>query len=309
MKFDWEDPEDWNSLSIPERVAMLKTTVSMVDMVELCGHDVTKDKVRPPWNPTERTPSTHLYEDHFYDYASGKHGDIFDWLAEEDIAQGEEPRPLPKAVSYIRKLALRGGREPGDVDAQPVRNLEQLLQHLPHHQVDTLLGLDVRGYGLHQTAAGDVYVPHYEYRPSSGVLVYGIKIRYAHGSKGSVPGSQFTHRLYDPYGWVDADYGDTCVITEGESDCWALISTFDRPGLHRVLALPSGSSAWKDHWLEDLAPYGTVYVCFDNDRAGKQATEKVMRKIGYDRAKELRVPQLYNDVREAVEAGWRPFLG
>jgi hypothetical protein len=65
---------------------------------------------------------------------------------------------------------------------------------------------------------------------------------------------------------------------------------------------------WKDAWLEDLAPYDEVLLCFDNDRAGTQALDKVTRKIGFDRAKELRVPQLYNDVREAVKAGWEPKL-
>lgn len=309
MKFDWEDPEDWNSLSVPEKAAMLKTTVTMTDLVELCGHDVTKDKVRPPWNPTERTPSTHLYEDHFYDYGSGKHGDLFDWIAEEDIASGEEPRSLPKAISYIRKLALKGGKEPGDVDSVPVRKLENLYHDMPYEPVNELLGLDVSRYHLRADPAGNVYVPHWEpQEPNAVPLVYGIKVRYVGGSKGAIPGSQFTHRLYDPLGWPlnrdPAWHG--CVITEGESDCWAMRSVI-APQVD-VFALPSGSSAWKEHWLEDLAPYGTVYVCFDNDRAGKQATEKVMKKIGYDRAKELRVPGLYNDVREAVAAGWVPSI-
>lgn len=314
MRFDWEDPEDWAKLDLTDKVQMLKSTVSMTDMVELCGHDPTSDKVRPPWNPTERTPSTHIYEDHFYDYSSGKYGDIFDWLAEEDRAQGEEPRSLGKAVSYIRRLALRGGREPGDVDHQPVRQLEDLgfvrfAEGLVPHDWE---GYGTIPYGVcRDIHNGDIYVPHWEYT-ENGYLIYGWKFRRWNGRKDSQPGSQFTHRLYDPYGWPGpGKAGPTshCIITEGESDCWAMIKSMHEAQVEvDVYALPSGSASWKDHWMEDLDPYDTIHLAFDNDRAGKAATEKIMRKIGYDRAKELRVPQLYNDVREAIEAGWQPSI-
>ena len=94
------------------------------------------------------------------------------------------------------------------------------------------------------------------------------------------------------------------MITEGESDAWALIWATARSV--DVLALPSGSSSWKDHWLDDLTCYDRVLLCMDNDRAGKQALDKLLLKVGYSRAEPLRVPQLYTDAREAVEAGWRP---
>jgi len=303
-RFDFEDDDDWNALDLAEKATMLKTTITMTELVELCGHDVQKDKVRPPWNPTERTPSTHLYEDHFYDYGSGKHGDIFDWIAEEDIATGEEPRPLKKAVSYVRRLALRGGKEPGDVEVQPIRSLENLVHDMPYEAVTELLGLNVQWYGLRRDPDGTVYVPHFEPH-AFGDVVYGIKLRHPDGKKSSVPGSQFTHRLYHPYGWRHLHLGAQAVIVEGESDSWAMTPKMNQFGVD-VFALPSGAGAWKDHWLQDLEPYHQILLCFDNDKAGKQALEKVTRKVGFDRAKELRVPQLYNDVREAVAAGWEP---
>jgi hypothetical protein len=309
--FDWEDQDDWNGLDLAEKAAMLKSTVTMTEVVELCGHDVTKDKVRPPWNPTERTPSTHLYEDHFFDYGSGKHGDIFDWIVEEHIAAGEEPPSLAKSIKYLRTLALKGGKEPGDVETQPVRTLENLIWEMPEEPVTRLLDLDVTWFNLRRGSDGTIYVPHFEPQAPKGTpeLVYGIKLRFPDGRKGSVPGSQFTHRLYHPYGWRFLHRGATAMIVEGESDSWAMVSTGMPNDLGvDVFALPSGASAWKDQWLQDLEPYSQILLCFDNDKAGKQALDKVTRKIGFDRAKELRVPQLYNDVREAVKAGWEPSL-
>jgi hypothetical protein len=47
-------------------------------------------------------------------------------------------------------------------------------------------------------------------------------------------------------------------------------------------------------------------LALDNDRAGVQATDKVTRKIGWDRVERLKVPALHNDVREAIQAGWKP---
>lgn len=307
--FDWEDPDDWRSLSLSEKAAMLKTALTMTEVVELCGRDVNHDKVRPPWNPIERTPSTHLYEDHFYDYGSGRHGDIFDWIGEEFLAEGEEPPSLGKRIDRLRMLALKGGKEPGDVDAVPVRKLENLDIHFMTDATEPIdiLGYPTSTYGtVVDRATGDVLVPHWEWLEDESYLVYGIKIRGANGQKRSVPGSQFTHRLYHPRGWSGLQCpSEVCVITEGESDCWAMTSVLEGQGVD-VFALPSGASSWKDAWLPNLASYTEVRLCFDNDRAGEQALDKLTRKIGFDRVRPLRVPPLYNDAREAIEAGWEP---
>lgn len=163
-----------------------------------------------------------------------------------------------------------------------------------------MFGFDVSRFGIVETD-GDILVPH---RDPEGV--YGVKIRQAAGGKSSVPGSQFTTRLYDPYGWAPRPPTPVCVITEGESDCWAMDWALG-PDTD-VYGLPSGASCWKDHWLDDLEPYHTVWLCFDNDRAGKQALDKVTRKVGWAKARELRVPDLYTDARAAIEAGWVPAL-
>jgi hypothetical protein len=41
VKLDWADPEDWNPLPLEEKIALVKSAVTMVDLVELCGRDVT----------------------------------------------------------------------------------------------------------------------------------------------------------------------------------------------------------------------------------------------------------------------------
>ena len=317
-KLDWTDRDEWYAVPFEEKIDIIKSAVTLPDVVEMFGYDLERgDKIRPPWNAGERTASTHIYEDHFYDYSSGKHGDVFDFMKEVDLADedGEgQVRTISKMMYDIKERAVNCGKEPGDVEPVVVRKLENLADQMPSGPVPFCAGVDVRPFGLMQDGAGTVYVPHEEYvqdpsYESTGILghrVYGIKLRSMTGAKSAVPGSQFTHRLYSPRGWnAGLHRSMSCVICEGESDSWAMWWQMHDKGID-VFALPSGAAAWKDHWLDDLAPYRNVYLCFDNDRAGKSALDKVSRKVGYEKAHTLKVPGIYNDAREAIQAGWVP---
>jgi hypothetical protein len=290
--------EDWRELSFEQKIEALKATISVPDLAAILGLEPdVGDKVPSPWNPDERTPSCHLYDDHFWDYSTGKGGDIFDLF--QAFAPDEK---LGSIMEQLKNGALRAGLEVGDVERRRPNALLDFSTELEllqgAHLIDVWDGMHVTPFGLIRHD-GDTYVLHRE--PGR---VYGVKVRYGSGGKGSWAGSQFTHRLYDPFGWPDGYAPQPWVIiTEGESDAWAMIHATE--GVD-VLALPSGSGSWKDHWLDDLTPYDRVYLCFDNDRAGQEALEKVTRRIGWARAHQLKVPALYNDAREAIKAGWRP---
>lgn len=306
----WEDADEFYSdaLTFAERVDIVKSAVTMTEIVEMAGYDIdSTGKIRPPWNETERTPSTHIYEDHFYDYSTGKHGDMFDFMAELDRVSNDEGevRPIGRMLEDIRKRAINSGREPGDVEAVVVRKLEELKGLMPGAPVPFVAGIDVRQFQVRRSPDGTVHIPHAQF--GTEPVVYGIKLRTPTGKKTSVPGSQFTHRLYSPTGWTHLAQSYSCVITEGESDAWAMWHAVNYLRID-VFALPSGAASWKDHWLKDLEPYGRVLLCFDNDRAGKSALDKVTRKVGFDRAKTMSPPGLYNDAREALQAGWVPTL-
>jgi hypothetical protein len=296
---DFDLAEDWAGLSFEDKITALKATVTVPEVASLMGIEADEgDKIPSPWNPTERTPSCHLYDDHFYDYGTGKGGDIFDLV----IALNPGTT-LAQAVQAIKQRAVSVGKQYGDVESAVPR---ELLDFGPQ-----LAGFgdlfDFNGLVLPKGWAKiddqqNIYIPHRE-----PARTYGVKVRWAAGGKSSWAGSQYSHRLYDPWGWSAGYVPNTrVVLCEGESDCWALYLA-----LHEhadVLALPSGAGTWKDHWLDDLGPYNRVYVCMDNDRAGKIAKDKLMLKVGYSRAERLDVPQLFNDAREALAAGWVPSL-
>ena len=281
----------------------------LADMLEL---EVARDKIISPYNPDERTASCHLYEDGWFDFSTGKGGDVI------DLYRALTGANLGRAVNKLLEGSVRLDADPDRVVHKPVE-LPDLTGQFQHSiemgrleggrradWASRLPGVSPTHLGLleiNQLLAvwpNMLMIPHWH-----DGKVRGIKIRNADGTKSAVPGSTFACGLYkaDPHN----NRADIAVLVEGESDCWALTRHFIVDPVH-VFALPGGAGLWKDAWLKDLEGYDTIYTAFDNDRAGRQATEKVRSAIGYGRWKELKVPTLFSDVRDAMAAGWIPKL-
>lgn len=290
---------------------LAKSLVTCVEAAELLGFEPNSGSKIPSFaNPDERTPSLHVYDGDagWYDYSAGEGGDVIDFVMR---ATGLE---FGKALSQLIHRSLKAGREPGDVERQPVRQVKDFTEELALTNRSFSRGnLDYWHNALGVRPPNDcvvdidgsLLIPHQD---QDGV--YGVKVRHPDGRKEAWPGSQFTKRLYDQHGWPTdgAGIGCTwCIIAEGETDAWALQGALPGWGL-RVFALPSGAQSWKDAWKADLESFNRVYLCLDNDRAGNDARDKLTRKIGYLRVEQLRVPPLMNDAREAIAAGWKPEL-
>lgn len=311
---------DVSEMDALEKVDFVRSTVTPLDLADMFELEVWGDKIRSPWNEADHTPSCHLYEDGFFDYSTGQHGDVIDlymkltgksWgQALNRLATGAErmdadpdrvrrvPRELPDLTEQWNVLPDCANHEAAGMSAVWS---EQIRGVSPTH-----LRI-LRSLGEIKMTPSELYIAHRHFDEQGVVafrLVRGIKIRSYTGQKSAIPGSTFACGLYrcdivNPAG--------TAVITEGESDCWMLTRHW-MGGTPAVFALPSGAGLWRDSWLADLEQYETIYTAFDNDRAGKQATEKVRSAVGWGRWRELKVPDLFNDVREAMVAGWEPKL-
>lgn len=298
--------------TVDEKISYVKDRITPKDLCEQFEIEIDHDKIASPWNPDERTASCHLYEDHFFDYSTGKGGDII------DLAVALTGKTWAAALNMLAKGAQAGDLEPTvrrtgrpvEVPNLMPRWAEVVAQcsaseaepwTLDGVSSEALVSLYARR--LLRNDRENLYIPHqWEGK------VHGIKIRDRFGRKTAVPGSQFGAHLYWAYMAVPLVIPTpmTIVITEGESDAWALLDKFG-PGVS-IAALPSGAGTWRSEWLIELADYGTVVTAFDNDAAGKAATDKVALAVGYGRHRTLIVPQLFNDVREAVIGGWTPSL-
>lgn len=298
---------DVTDMDLQEKIDLIRSSLTPLDLADMFELEVHRDKIISPFNTAERTPSCHLYEDGWFDYGTGKHGDVI------DLYRALTGHGLGRAVNRLLEGAQRMDADPDRVVRKPVELpdlteqwdaeesgdwfIDDWLPRLSGVAEDELVALHENDMVKFQ--GGQLLIAHYHEHG----IVRGIKIRSATGAKSAVPGSTFACGLYGT--WHAVTPPPVAVIAEGESDCWALAG-FSREA--DVYALPSGAGLWKDAWLEQLSGYDTIYTAFDNDRAGRNATEKVRKAIGWGRWRELTVPSLFNDCREAMAAGWEPKL-
>ncbi len=302
-----------------ERIAVVKAKWSMDELVEaLIGDPVPYDrKIPSPFNEADETPSCHIYDDHFYDYSTGRYGDVV------DMVKMLKRCTVERAVQILEEEADELGLKPVErvkVEKPPFvvpelgwwTGLLSVLIDGPNdfYNYSTgkngplegvsndILGLLAFSGRIARTHARALAIIHTD--PTHAKII-GIKYRHGDGKKTSEPGSDFSSFLYQPLAY--ATYRPCCVITEGETDSWAWLS--QRPNDH-VYSLPSGAQSWKDKFLQQLQGYEKIYLAFDNDDAGKRATDKVTSAIGWGRAEHVQIPKFYGDIREAVAAGWVP---
>ena len=86
------------------------------------------------------------------------------------------------------------------------------------------------------------------------------------------------------------------ILASGETDAVSLMSM----GYRSVVASTTGENSLPKHHIEWLQTVETVYVLFDNDKTGREAAEKVSKKIGLNIAKVVRLPDGINDANDLL---------
>ena len=96
----------------------------------------------------------------------------------------------------------------------------------------------------------------------------------------------------------DQIYSDKLIITEGEYDAMALY----RYGIDAV-SVPMGAKnyQWIDQEWEYLETFKEIYLCFDQDTAGREAVQEVAQKLGLWRCRIVNLPE--KDVNECLLKG------
>ena len=183
----------------------------------------------------------------------------------------------------------------GTIEALPDRRISQ--------QTCKKFGVTV------EKEAGVVTKHHYPFKDKEGETK-SSKVRVVEGKAFYSTGTNQNLVLFGQ---------DTCkgtgkyvTITEGELDCLAVSEMFERKW--DVVSLRNGaSSAAKEikEQLEWLEGYDNVVLCFDNDKAGKEAVEAVRDLFAPNKLKICNLPLKdagdmlqANRVREFVSAWW-----
>jgi DNA primase len=288
----------------------VKRTVSMREVVRMVGlPDPGRDgKIRSLGNPAEKTPSLHLYEYDWYDYATGDGGDQIAFVqkatgasyvdALQVLSRNMSLTVKPRANSHDMPwepddLTAKYEDEP-DGTADQAEQWAQLVESKWPVKLSDLYHMNVK-----VVESGDLWIAHYILDPDKGRhFVRGIKVRHLpDAAKSSVKGSCYTLGLYRPHS--HRANRNHAIVVEGESDAWSLaIPLVERDVT--VLALPSGASTLKDRYIQELGKFKSVGLALDDDEPGLKARDWFLAEI--ERAYTIEVPG--GRVAEAIRAGW-----
>lgn len=152
------------------------------------------------------------------------------------------------------------------------------LAHWSETQLNESYDVMLRGLGW-GIQGPNVIMPHWD--TDSNLI--GAKMRGVNGRRASFPGSRYTH-LYGS--WLPQMHRDTLLL-EGETDmAFAMYHAAKERIDLNVLALPSGAGMPPPpEWFHFLKGQRTVYLAFDPDTAGVEATRtwiQGFRETGFD---------------------------
>lgn len=107
------------------------------------------------------------------------------------------------------------------------------------------------------------------------------------------------------FGWnaLRTRYPDTryVAITEGELDSCSL----HQCGIPSLSVPNGGGGGHKQDWIENdydyLDQFDTIYLCMDNDPAGKEAEKEIIKRLGTERCRVVTLP--YKDANECLMKG------
>ena len=304
MRDDFDDQLDW-----------IKSHVDMRQVLEMCGIDPPdrQHKIRSIYNPKERTPSMHVYAEHYYCYATGRGGDQVQFVrdykgmrmreAVEFLTGGGDPLSrrieldIPTELPDFTEI-FRGARE------DTTETTMKLFVALIERKWPTLSPEDIFGFGS-KLVDQQLWTPHWHHT-DKGWVVRGIKTRRLFtGVKRAVTGSTFKEGLYVCASRVREG---RAVLVEGESDTWCLTKAAPRVD---VFGLPSGAGTWRDVWRNELLGYDEIGIALDTvsskgepDKAGIEAIDRVAGSIKSAGGCVTILDVPGGRVAEAVAQGW-----
>lgn len=173
----------------------------------------------------------------------------------------------PEAYQYLRQ---ERGLEPHTIDEFKLGWAPQeggLITHLVAHGFSVE---DVKRTGLvnkwgDDTLRGQITIPYL--MRDQAIQIRGKKM----DGKYYTPDGQKA-RLFNADGVIEGQ--DSVVLTEGE---------FDAMVLHQMgfaaMGLP-GVNSWQESWGKHVSEAKRVYLCFDNDSAGRKGAEKLASRLG-----------------------------
>ena len=97
-------------------------------------------------------------------------------------------------------------------------------------------------------------------------------------------------------------FDDMVILCEGELDVLAMKTLGYETN---VVSTTTGAGSFAEEWLDELEPFRSFWLFYDNDEAGHDGAKKVAEKLGKYRCMRVKLP-VHNDVGEALQSGADP---
>jgi 5S rRNA maturation endonuclease (ribonuclease M5) len=99
--------------------------------------------------------------------------------------------------------------------------------------------------------------------------------------------------MFHDVGITEAQKKGGVLITEGEFDCMSVWQA----GIKNVVSVGSGKDSY-GRWLTQLDNVPKVYLAYDNDKPGREASAEFAQRIGIEKTFDVRLPE---DIKDANE--------
>ena len=185
---------------------------------------------------------------------------------------------------------------------KPVKDFEMLGTHGPikDRRISEAI-VSKFGVTLEHDKQGGITKQHYPYHDRMSGTVVGSKVR-AMPKQFYATGTLENTGLFGQHLWREG--GKYVTVTEGEADALAIAEMFD--GKWPVVSIKTGSAGAKQDIkenLEWLESFENVVICFDNDSAGKKATDEVLPLFSHNKARSVTLPTGFKDAGDMLKAG------
>jgi twinkle protein len=185
---------------------------------------------------------------------------------------GDVPIPLSNQVKTFRQVKTNWIRP----QVKKARTKDNILAYFKEQGINSAT---VSKFKIGETSDGTaIMYPYFK----DGVLV-GVKYRNIKDKK------MWSEKDQEPVLFNrDNITGDELIITEGEKDCM----TLGQLGMQSV-SIPNGvnDGRWIDNEWDWLDKFKKIYLVMDNDRAGREAAQKLSMRLGNWRCYNVILPE------------------
>lgn len=224
------------------------------------------------------------------DFSAGTGGDALDlWMA---VRGGSLPQSIDEAASFLgiriqkpeRKVYPKPKKTAGMVPAQGA-----VMQWLTEDR--KLSDAAVKAYRVAAKGETHVMFPHFR---NGEWLNY--KLRNIADKKDMRTAAGCEQMLW---GWqAIPETQRTITICEGELDAMALWQ-YGHPALSAFSG--AGNLAWIENEFPNLDRFDEIYLCLDDDDAGKQGAMKIVERLGRERCALVKLPR--KDANDCLKDG------